>query len=191
MYEYQVTQHDPKTGEGILFVDYINTFLKLKAEASGYPGWVHCPEDEDRYVDSFWLSEGIRLDMEAIRHNAAKQGLAKLSLNSVWGKLTERNDRSMTKIIKEPKAVYGFLSTPGIVTNLVIASDDVVWITWKYAAEEQVPSLRHTNEVIGAYVTAGARIHLYRYVDRLGTNAMYCDTDTMIYIQPKGGTPTD
>ena len=57
--------------------------MKLKAEVSGYPGWVHSPEDEDRYVDSFWHSEGIRLDKEAIRYNAAKRVLAKLSRNSM------------------------------------------------------------------------------------------------------------
>jgi len=45
--------------------------------------------------------------------------------------------------------------------------------------------LRHTNEVIGAYFTAGARIHLYRYLDRLGENSIYCDTDSVIYIQPR------
>jgi len=47
-----------------------------------------------------------------------------------------------------------------------------------------VPNLRHTNEVIGAYVTAGARIHLYRYLDRLYENAIYCDTDSVIFIKP-------
>jgi endo-beta-N-acetylglucosaminidase D len=35
VYEYTVTQYDPKTGHGGLFVGYIDTFLKLKAEASG------------------------------------------------------------------------------------------------------------------------------------------------------------
>ena len=29
-YEYTVTQYDSQTGEGGLFVEYINTFLKLK-----------------------------------------------------------------------------------------------------------------------------------------------------------------
>jgi hypothetical protein len=71
-------------------VDYINTFLKLKPEASGYPGWVRGPEDDERYVESFWQSEGIRLDRESIVANAARWGLAKLCLNSMWGKLTER-----------------------------------------------------------------------------------------------------
>jgi len=40
VYEYQITQYSRETDEGGLFVDYINTFLKLKAEASGYPSWV-------------------------------------------------------------------------------------------------------------------------------------------------------
>jgi len=79
VYEYEVTRYDPDTGEGGLFVDYINTFLKLKAEASGYPSWVRTADDEDRYIDQFCQSEGIRLDRDAIRYNAAKRGLAKLS----------------------------------------------------------------------------------------------------------------
>ena len=80
----------------------IDTFLKLKVEASGYPTWVRIPANEERYIESFWKSEGIRLDREAIKPNAAKRGLAKLCLNSIWGKLTERNARTRTKIITEP-----------------------------------------------------------------------------------------
>ena len=48
-----------------------------------------------------------------------------------------------------------------------------------------MPNLRHTNEVFGAYFTAGARIHLYRYLDRLDERAIYCVTDCVICIQPK------
>ena len=141
-------------------------------------------------MESFWQSEGIRLEKEAIRYNAAKRDLAKHCLNSMWGKLTERNDRSMARVITQPKELYGFLSTPGIeVMNLVFASDNEVWISWNYGAEEHVPSLRHTNEVIGAKFIAGARIHLYRYLDRIRENAMYCDTDSVIYIQPRGEPP--
>ena len=48
VYEYAVTQYDTTSGEVGLFVDYIYTFLKLKAEANGYPSWVRTPSDEDR-----------------------------------------------------------------------------------------------------------------------------------------------
>ena len=74
----------------------------------------------------------MRLEKESIMYNAAKLGLAKLCLISMWGILTERNDRSMTRVIMEPKELYGFLSKHGVdVLNLVFANDDVVWISWK------------------------------------------------------------
>jgi hypothetical protein len=60
-------------------VDYIKTFLKLKAETSGYPSWVQNPEDKERYTHSFRESEGIELDKSSIQYNVAKRGLAKLS----------------------------------------------------------------------------------------------------------------
>jgi len=43
--------------------------------------------------------------------------------------------------------------------------------------------------IVVAYVTAGARIHLYRYLDRVRENAIYCDTEAVIYIQLRGETP--
>jgi len=166
VYEYAVTQYDPQTGQGGLFVEYVATFLKLKTEASVYPDWVRTPEDDDRYISNFHCSVGIRLDKEAIRPNAAKRGLAKLCLNTMCGKLRERNNRTKSKMFSNPHALYRFLATPGNeVANLMFASDDVDWASWRFMAEEEIPSLRHTNEVIGAYVTAGARLHLYSYLD--------------------------
>jgi hypothetical protein len=40
VYEHRETRYDPQTGDGGLFEQYINTFVKLKAEASGHPNWV-------------------------------------------------------------------------------------------------------------------------------------------------------
>ena len=66
LYEYNVTRYDPETREGGMFAGYINTFLKLKAEASDYPAWVRTPAEEERYIQSFRKSEGIRLDKEEL-----------------------------------------------------------------------------------------------------------------------------
>jgi len=185
VYEYEVTCYDPKTGNSGLFADYIDTFLKLKQEASGYPSWVRNEDDKVRYMDQFHRDEGIRLDRDSIGYNAAKRGLPKLCLNSMWGKLTDRSNRTQTKLISQPAELYRFLVTPGVeVQNMLFTNDDVVWIFWQYSADERVPSLRHTNDVIGAYVTAGARIHLYGFLDKLQEKAIYTDTDSVIFIQP-------
>jgi hypothetical protein len=61
-------------------VDYINTFLKLKAEASGYSSWVRTPDDEDRYIQLFWESEGIRLNKDSINHNTGKKRATEIVL---------------------------------------------------------------------------------------------------------------
>ena len=83
-YEYKVTRYNTETRDGGLFEGYIDTFFKLKAEASGYPAWVRTPANEELYIESFWKFEWIRLDREAIKPNAAKTGLDKLCLNSMW-----------------------------------------------------------------------------------------------------------
>ena len=46
-----------------------------------------------------------------------------------------------------------------------------------------------TYEVIEAYVTAEARIDVYCYLDSLQKRVLYCDTDSVIYIQPNAEPP--
>ena len=65
---------DPKTGEGGHFVQYIEKFFKLNAEATGSPVWVQGPDDEDRYSQQFRESEGIEHDKNLIQKNAVKGG---------------------------------------------------------------------------------------------------------------------
>jgi hypothetical protein len=54
--------------------------------------------------------------------------------------------------------------------------------------EKMIPSLRHTNEVTGAYVTTGTRLKLYTYLDILQEKAPYIDTDSVFYIQGREET---
>jgi hypothetical protein len=73
-----------------------------------------------------------------------------------------------TKLISDPNELYRFLATTGVeVENLLIASDSVVWASCRYPVEEPVPSLRHTNEVVGVYVACGGHLLLYDYLDQL------------------------
>jgi hypothetical protein len=65
-------------------------------------------------------------------------------------------------MISDPQEIYRFPAMPGIeFVNLLFASDDIVWAFWRYIADENIPSLRHTNDIIGSYVTALARLRIY------------------------------
>jgi hypothetical protein len=167
-----------------LFARYIDTFLKLKAEASDYASWVRSPEDEDSYIRSFYENEGSQLDKDSICTNAAKRALAKLCLNSLWGKLTERINQTQSKMISDTQELYRFLATPGLeVTSLMFARDEVVWISWRFTDEEKIPKLKRTKEVLGAYLTASARLRLNHFLEKAQENSIYCDTDSIIYVQ--------
>ena len=45
------------------------------------------------------------------------------------------------------------------------------------------------EEISPAYVTAGARLHLYMYLDTLQERAIYCDTDSVKFVQPSAESP--
>ena len=70
-----------------LFKAYVDMYLKIKQEASGYPK--HCVTDEQKqqYIDEYYEHEGIRLDPNKIEYNPGLRMLAKLALNSLWGTL--------------------------------------------------------------------------------------------------------
>ena len=68
-----------------LFKDYVDMYLKIKQEASGYPK--HCVTDEQKqqYIVEYYEHEGIRLDPNKIEYNPGLRFLANQSLNSLWG----------------------------------------------------------------------------------------------------------
>lgn len=80
-----ISQYDLLAKEGGAFTDYVNTFLKMKQEASGWPE--RCKTDEERfkYIEEYHQREGIRLEYHNITLNPGLRALAKLMLNSFWG----------------------------------------------------------------------------------------------------------
>ena len=69
-----------------LFADYTNTFLKIKQEVSGYPKNCVTEEEKQRYIKEYLEREGIHLDPDKTEYNPGLRALAKLMLNSFWGK---------------------------------------------------------------------------------------------------------
>jgi hypothetical protein len=72
------------TQDGGLFTKYVNHFLKLKMEASGFPKNVTTREQKEQYVHDIFKSEGIQLDINAIEMSECLRTIAKISLNSLW-----------------------------------------------------------------------------------------------------------
>ena len=84
------THYDHENKEGGLFSNYMNTFLKYKQEASGPQDWIQTPDDTQKYIDQYFEKDGVRLDRAKIKRNKGLRALAKLILNSFWGKFGQR-----------------------------------------------------------------------------------------------------
>ena len=170
-----------------LFSEYVNYFLRLKQESSGFPDWVQTPEDQAKYIDEYYKHEGILLRRDKIVKNSGLRAFAKLCLNSLWGRFAMRTDRLMTEFITDPLQFYKRINGADTeMHDLCLLNDDLVEIVFKrkheYAVENKV-----TNIFVGIFTTAWARLELYKLLDLMGENVLYVDTDSCVYVSKPGG----
>jgi len=71
-------------GEIGLFKDYVNRFLKIKQEASGWPKDCETDDQKNEYLKTYYEREGILLDKSKIVKNDGLRNVAKTILNSLW-----------------------------------------------------------------------------------------------------------
>ena len=135
-WEYEVTCFDRGTNSGGLFAEYVNMFLKLKQESSGYPSWVQSEADKDKYIEDYRRAEGIAMDKASISKNAGQITLAKLKLNLMWGKWARNQNKTQTTLVSSVKELCELLTSPGTeVTNLIFPNVDVEWVSWKHSED--------------------------------------------------------
>ncbi len=179
--EYDGT--DPDTG---LFTNYINKFLKLKQQSSGWPSWVTTEEDKDKYIVEYEEKEGIQLDPSQVERNAGLRSFSKLCLNSFWGKFGQRCEIMSRQFFTSPKAFFDVVLDPtNEIGELRFMSDKAMMVSYKPKADF-AESLPNTSTVIAAFVTAYARLKLYSYIKELGQSVCYYDTDSVIHVETNG-----
>ena len=72
-----------------------------------------------------------------------------------------------------------------IIKNVRFVSKEMVHMDWIYL-DYLVEVSGRANVVVAAYTTAQARLKLYEYLKNLNTRALYCDTDSVIFISKPG-----
>src|SRR5439155_13369026 len=169
-----------------LFRPYIDYFLKMKTEASGYPAHVITDADKDAYIKRYFEHEGILLDKDKIEDNPGRRLIAKLMLNSFWGKFGQRNNLNQVEYINHPEELRAYLQDETKeIASLCFPSDEVAQLQWRHVDDLAETTLT-SNPFIAAYTTAQARLKLYSYLELLNERVLYFDTDSVIYIIKQG-----
>ena len=151
-----------------LFKDYVNTWLKIKEEASGWPSDVgDDPLKRQRHLDDYRDKEGIELDPEKIEKNPGLRTLAKMMLNSMWGKFGQCTNKTQVREFDDPKKFSTFCISDTLQIKYVgIQSDDRVEV--QYTLQEEDESISpNLNIFVACFTTCWARLKLYDALDIL------------------------
>lgn len=180
-----------------LFTEYLNTFIKMKAEASGFPFGCVTQAQKEKYIVDFYKENNVILRMENIEYNPSKRAYAKLMMNALFGKLIQR-EKSMNKtVLKDPSDLQFYLNSDlHEVTDIYIPNDNYVMVSWRYKEDEETgkpinPSPiheskannRHVCLVSGIQTTTNARLRLYSEISKLKESLKYFDTDSLLFVK--------
>ncbi|XP_072400379.1 uncharacterized protein [Diabrotica undecimpunctata] len=125
---------------------------------------------------------GIDLDLSKISVNPGRREVAKLCLNSLWGKFGQRVNLSQTEYITNCKRWYEILLDDTLdITNCLFFDNDMAQVIF-CVKEQFLEKSTQTNVFIAAFTTANARLRLYDMLDKLVEAVVYFDTDSVVYI---------
>ncbi|KAL3115698.1 hypothetical protein niasHT_013256 [Heterodera trifolii] len=182
-----------------LFHSYLNKFLRIKFEASGFPAdcaAADIDEEErerrkEQYINNPWKGCTVQLDANNIKPNPGMRYLSKLCLNSLWGRFALRNRLTKTEIIDCHADLAKLLNDVKIDISSIDQLTEKFWMVCYKAKDEHVVEHDTSNVAIALWTTAAARVHLLNslqlvysqenLVQRYDTRILYMDTDSIFY----------
>jgi hypothetical protein len=79
-----------------LFKGYVKAFMKIKLETSE---WRNDFESEEEYRKA--VKENLGIELGKIENNPGKRAVAKICLNSLWGKFAQRQNMGATEYVTD------------------------------------------------------------------------------------------
>lgn len=176
---------------------YVGFFLQMKQESEGWKKLgASCddptPEEQERIADQLYVLNGnlARIRPEKVTIDPVMRSLAKLFLNSLWGKWAQKQSKNCHSTIYGQQQLSALMSDNTIEKESLMfrnISPGVFKANYKKKNSFVAP-VAHGNVFLAAAVTAWARITLHRQMLKIGADRLiYCDTDSIIFRWPKNG----
>ena len=174
---------------------YIAFFLRMKQEAEGWKklgASTENPSDEEAeaLIEHLYRENGgiARIRRNMVTKNPTKRQLAKIFLNSLWGKFCQRPHKEHYVTIHGQKQFYQLWNDPTIDKSSFLFRY-LHGSTWKvrYSSTDAYtrPNPKY-NIFLAAKVTEWARTILHTEMIQIGPeNILYCDTDSLMYLCPE------
>lgn len=190
-----IRQHELKKKLGF-FNQYLDYFIKLKSEASGFPYGCVTREQKEQYVVEFFKENNVILRMENIENNPTKRAIGKQLMNSLYGKLIQSDRFLHQSVLRAPRELLYYLNSDiHEITDIYCPNNDYAIVSWRYKEDLDfekpinVSSIhprkntkRHVCLTSGIQTTCYGRMKLYSIMSKLGKNLYYTDTDSVIFV---------
>lgn len=175
---YEVLHYEKKSNT--LFQEYMQSWLKLKIEATGWPANVNTNDEQILYINDWCNRNGVQINKNSVVKNPALRTIAKLMLNSFWGKLAQRPNLKQTSIVKSYNDYLQLLTDPKVeILGEVMPSENTLVVSWQFS-KDQFSHPGNVSVAIASFVTAYARLYLYEIMDSLEkwkpNSLLYFDT---------------
>ena len=163
-----------------LMKDYVEFFLKIKIENNS-----HYTEDECNKINESHKQLGFSFEIksENTRKNPGMKQLAKICLNSLWGKFGQRTTLDSYEYFNEWNRLLLNLTNDKIQTNSWhIINDSLVELRYTEDIDYHIEA-EYISEITAVFTTANARIRLMSMLHWLHpSQVIYCDTDSVIFL---------
>lgn len=190
--EWMVVAEDPIFH---LFNEYIAKFLALKTLNGGLPDSLK--KDQSDEFAREWMrraeeTSGMKVDAinaeelrAAFKKNSGLKSLAKLLLNSLYGKFGENPFRNTTTFASQPDEIDALMEGSNDFVGVFHTSEAMTGVVTRNTAYPTKP-LKTASVLIAAYVTDYGAIALNKGLEKLGENVLYHDTDSVFYYWQPG-----
>jgi hypothetical protein len=163
-----------------MFKTYVRQNLKNKTEA-GFDGTL---EERNEKIHAYKKFLDIDLDPSRMEDNPGRKLLAKILLNSLWGKFGQKFAMPSRIYITDTSEWYKLIARQEKgeidIASVESMSDEMIFVSY-HELDEGKTTLTSTNVALAGFVTSNARLRLYEMMEKLGSRVYYCDTDSLIY----------
>ena len=164
-----------------LMKEYVGNFIKMKIENSGAKNQQECDK-----VNAYHNRLGFNFEIkpENTIDNPGLRQVAKICLNSLWGKFGQRCGMDEYEFVFDYNVLIRKFINNNKITDATwnIISEDCVELRYKENIDTFIES-DYISELTAVFTTANARVRLYQMLDWLHPSQVcYCDTDSVIFI---------
>jgi len=163
-----------------LFKEYVELVDKMKIANTRF----YTPEECEE-INKGFKNEG--LDIEIVSDNTCDnlglRGVAKLFLNSLWGKFGQRAIFTEYACVRSLREMAQYTTNENInIVNIHIIHENLVEIHYERNKETTDPP-DYVSPITAAFTTANARVRLAKFLKVLHpSELLYCDIDSCYFV---------